>query len=181
MLVNPDGKEPFIVDPNCVLLGICDLCMLPHYFPSVTALFLHIHAKNVHLSPSLLAFYASPILWTYYYVFSLFSDVFAFDFIRSVYNLNLQCAKWLEWNCPCTSNIAAQSVMSGIRAGWTGSPCRNRDFLLHRHFRTGSGTQPACSSDIPAMKRSERDVHQSHSYGVDIENLWSLRYLPQYL
>jgi hypothetical protein len=77
--------------PICALLGICDLCMLPHYFPSVTALFLHLGAKNVHLSPSLLAFYASPHPLDVLLCFSLFREVFAFDIIWSMYSLDLQC------------------------------------------------------------------------------------------
>jgi hypothetical protein len=53
------GKNLLSSTPIWALLGICDLCMLPHYFPSVTALFLHLDTKNVHLSPSLLAFCVS--------------------------------------------------------------------------------------------------------------------------
>lgn len=52
------GKNLLSSTPIFALLGICDLCMLPHNFPPVTALFLYLDAKNVHLSPSLLAFYA---------------------------------------------------------------------------------------------------------------------------
>jgi hypothetical protein len=111
------GKNLLSSTPICALLGICDLCMLLYYFPSVTALSLYLDAKNVHLSPSLLAFYASLYPLDVLLCFSLFREVFAFDFIWSVYNLTLRCAEWLEWNCSYISNIATQPVMSGIRTG----------------------------------------------------------------
>jgi hypothetical protein len=91
------GKNLLSSTPICAVLGICDLCMLPYYFPSVTALSLHLDAKNVYLSPSLLAFCASLYPLDVLLCFSLFREVFAFDFIWVVYNLTLRCAQWLEW------------------------------------------------------------------------------------
>ena len=73
------GKNLLSSTPICAVLGICDLCMLPYYFPSVTALSLSLHldAKNVHLSPSLLDFYASLYPLDVLLCFSLFREVFS--------------------------------------------------------------------------------------------------------